>query len=366
MNRTPRTIALLLAALFFLSLFCAGLVYLSTGDQLIDSARIAVLKFTLTLREDDLNTAISDDSSDYGFTVRPGDTATAIAEKLVEAGLINDAALFVTYVQAENIDNQLEAGKYFLSPSQNLRQIAQALTDSPFSEIILTIIPGQRIEQVAETIDANPLFDFSGGDFMIAVGRGAAIDLNFAEQVGLPMGMSLEGLLYPDTYALPVDITAPALRDVLIDAFVTQVAQRYQETVASSGFSLYEVMSLASIVQRETLHDDEKPKIAEVYLNRLEINMKLDADPTVQYPLGKPGDWWPLITADDYAKTISVYNTYLNNGLPPGPIAFADIASIEAVLNPEDHDFFYFRADCRTDGYHDFAKTFDQHLDNGC
>jgi UPF0755 protein len=111
---------------------------------------------------------------------------------------------------------------------------------------------------------------------------------------------------------------------------------------------------------------DEGAKIAGVYAHRLRIGMKLDADPTVQYPLGEPGDWWTQITQADYTNTISPYNTYLNFGLPPGPIANPGISAIRAAANPEISDYIYFRAECDGSGYHRFALTFAEHLANGC
>ena len=124
---------------------------------------------------------------------------------------------------------------------------------------------------------------------------------------------------------------------------------------------------MASIVQREAVRVDEMPLIAGVYFNRLTTGMKMDADPTVQYALGKSrGDWWAQITQADYQNVNSIYNTYINLGLPPSPIASPGLDAIRASIYPEASDYFYFRADCRDDGYHEFARTFAEHLANGC
>ena len=106
--------------------------------------------------------------------------------------------------------------------------------------------------------------------------------------------------------------------------------------------------------------------ISSVYRNRLRDGMRLEADPTVQYPIGRPGDWWPQITQANYRDVISPYNLYLNFGLPPGPIANPGISAIEAAVNPEVSPYYYFRARCDGSGYHEFAITFDQHLANAC
>jgi UPF0755 protein len=363
LNRTCRTIALLLAFLFFIALICGGLVFVLAGDDLIDAARTAYIQLSIAGREDDLNRAAGADTTPVRFTVNSGDTAAVIGQNLFAAGLIVDGDLFSDYVRAESLDVELEAGTYFLNTTQTIPQIAEALTDSRNSQIVFTIIEGWRIEQIAEAIDANPLFGFSGGDFLAAAGRGAQVSPSFAQRVDLPEGASLEGFLFPDTYSLPPDIMPEALRDLLVESFLLETEALAQDAEAQS-LSLYEVAILASIVQREARQVDEAPLIAGVYLNRLAIGMKLDADPTVQYALnGSRGEWWPRITVDDYQGVQSDYNTYLpqNVGLPPGPIANPGLAALRAVVYPQASEYFYFRADCRDDGYHDFSEDFETH-----
>jgi UPF0755 protein len=115
------------------------------------------------------------------------------------------------------------------------------------------------------------------------------------------------------------------------------------------------------------VHPEENAKIAGVYRNRLDRGMKLDADPTVQYGIGfKDGTWWPQITQDDYTNVISDYNTYLIPGLPPGPIANPGLSAILGAVYPETSDYLYFRAACDGSHYHNFARTFEEHLANGC
>jgi UPF0755 protein len=136
---------------------------------------------------------------------------------------------------------------------------------------------------------------------------------------------------------------------------------------AAQGLSLFEVVTLASIVQRESVRAEENPAIAGVYRNRLNIGMKLDADPTVQYGIGyKDGTWWPQITQADYVNAVHNYNTYLRNGLPPGPIANPGLSAIRAVVFPAASDYFYFRAACDGSGLHNFARTFAEHVANAC
>lgn len=349
-----------------MALVCGFLVFLLAGDEITDLGRTALLRLSLSLRQDELNRAAGDDPTDIRFTIRAGDTPRVVADNLRAAGLINDSGLFVDYVQVESLDVRLEAGKYLLNKTMNIRQIAAALTDSRLNQLMFTVIPGQRIEEVVLQIDANRFFDFTSAELLAVIGKGAQVDSVFAEQVSLPPGASLEGFLYPDTYLVDLDVTPVGLRERILQAFTENVMIPFGQAAQNQGFTLYEVVTLASIVQREAIHDDEKPLIAGVYLNRLNIGMRLEADPTVQYGLASPDNWWPRITVADYQGVISSYNTYLNDGLPPGPIANPSLASITAVLNPQPSEFLFFRADCRTDGYHTFAKTFEEHRANGC
>jgi UPF0755 protein len=147
--------------------------------------------------------------------------------------------------------------------------------------------------------------------------------------------------------------------------FDAKVTAEMRAQATAQGYDLHDVVVLASIVEREAVIADERPTIASVYLNRLDVGIKLDADPTIQYALGAAGNWWPQITAEQYASVNSPWNTYLNAGLPPGPIANPGLGSIQAVLNPAQTDFIFFMRDCDADdGSHLFATTEEQHLAN--
>ena len=366
MNRTAQIIILGLTALVIAAVMAIGLVFLISDGRPVDFVQKAVIQFSLSSRVADLNRAVSSDTTPIRFTVNSGDVPRTIAQNLLVANLITDVQLFVDYARLNDLDRQLEAGTYFLKRSQTLAEIAMALTDSRNSSIPFRIIEGERLEEIAAKIDgAQAYFSFTGIDFLGAVGPGAPVDATFANLVGLPTGASLEGFLFPDTYDLPADVTPTMLRDILTQAFIAKVGSQVTTDAANQGFSLYQVVTLASIVQREAVHSDEQPLIASVYRNRLSINKQLEADPTVQYAIGfKDGMWWPQITVDDYRGAQSPYNTYLNIGLPPGPIASPGLAAIQAVVYPAQSDYYFFRADCRTDGYHDFAVTFEEHVAN--
>ena len=359
---------LVLGAIFILlAVIAVGVLFLVSGGRPVDFVQTEIIRFQLASRQDDLNRPVGSNDAPQRFTVNSGDAPRTIARNLFSASLISDAELFVDYVRVAELDTELEAGTYFLNQTQTIPQIAVTLTDSRNSFIPFRILEGWRIEEVADAIDQNRLFGFSGAEFLAAVGPGAPVDAAFAAQVGLPQNASLEGFLFPDTYQLPPDITPEGLRDTLITAFQERIAPQLIRDAATQGLSVYDVVTLASIVQRESVHPEENPQIAGVYRNRLSINMKLDADPTVQYGIGyQDGAWWPRITQADYSSAVSPYNTYLVTGLPPGPIASPGLSAINATVYPETSEFLFFRADCNGSGFHKFARTFEEHLANGC
>lgn len=344
----------------------AGLFVVSGGDP-VDYVRMTLLRFSVESRSEQLETPAGTDDTPVRFAVNSGDAPVIIAQNLAANGLITDSELFVDWVRLEGLDTQLEAGIYFLNQTQTIPEIAQMLTDSSSASIQFRVLEGARIEEIAELVDSNPLFGFTGEDFLRAVGSGADIPPDFQERMEIPIGASLEGFLFPETYLLPPETTADMLRNTLIEQFDVSIPQQWIVDARADGFTMYEIVTLASIIEREAVHDDENPLISSVYRNRLEIGMKLDADPTVQYGLGDSrGTWWAQITQADYQAVQSPYNTYLSAGLPPGPIASPALAAIESAIYPAESDYFYFRARCDESGYHNFAETYEEHLGNAC
>lgn len=367
MGRSGRILIFLFVIFMFFAIVCAGFFYILSGGQPVEFIQSSLIRLSLASRSEDLSRTVSSDTTPIRFVVSSGQNPRDIARNLRNANLIVDADLFVNYVRAEGLDTQLEAGTYFLNAAQTIPQIAVILTDSRSSSIPFRILEGWRLEEIALAIDQNPLFGFSGADFLAVTGRGALLDPNFALFVGLPQGASLEGFLYPNTYLLPPEISAVELRNLLTQAFRDAVGTQIPQDAAAQQLTLYQVVTLASIIEREAIHADEHPLIASVYRNRLNIGMKLDADPTVQYALnGQRGRWWPQITLADYQGVVSEYNTYLYAGLPPGPIASASISAVRAAVYPAQSSYLYFRASCSGNGYHEFATTYDEHLGNAC
>jgi UPF0755 protein len=194
-------------------------------------------------------------------------------------------------------------------------------------------------------------------------------DLGFAFDflTDLPPDATLEGFLFPETYRLPENATAVDLLGRMLETFDARVTPEMRAAAADRGLNVYELVTLAAVVEREAVLDEERPLIAGVYHNRLQAGWFLNACPTVQYGIGfqdETGEWWSVLTLDDL-ELDSPYNTYRYLGLPPGPICSPGLTSIEASAYPADTDFFFFLADCtKDDGSHLFAVTEAEHLSN--
>lgn len=344
-----------------------AVMYAATGGQIVEIAQELWLRLQLRERQSELAASYGRSERPIRFTIAPGATAAEIAAALLDAGFIRDQELFLNFARVEGLDRQFEAGVYFLNETMSTADIAHLLTDSRSSHILFRTLEGARIEEIAALIDGNGLFGFRGDEFLLTVRAGVDLPADFAGWAGIPAGASLEGFLLPDTYQLPPDINAAGLRGFLLEAFRARVGEQLRADAQAQGFTLHQIATLASIIEREAVWREEHDDIAGVYRNRLAINMKLEADPTVQYGLqGARGGWWPQITRADYQQVISPYNTYRVKGLPPGPIASPSLSAIQAAIYPAESDFFYFRAACDNSHFHNFAVTFDEHVANGC
>lgn len=316
----------------------------------------------LWLHKDELSRPFIPGGSSVPFTVYPGESPFSIGERLEETGLISSAKLFYAYVRYHRLGQELEAGEYTLSPSMTIPEIVQALQHGRIKEITVTIPEGWRIEQLAQYLENQELM--SAKKFLAMAQRDLWSNrYDFLKEV--PEGVSLEGYLFPDTYKLPVPTSPEDLLIRMLDNFGAKVSPEMRAKAREMGFTLHQIITLASIVEREAVIPEEKPIIAGVYLNRLRRGMYLQADPTVQYAKGydkTTGRWWPSITIEEMGSIQSPYNTFLNPGLPPGPICSPGLDSIKAVLYPTETDYLFFFS--RGDGSHVFSRTYEEHLEN--
>ena len=296
------------------------------------------------------------------FVIEMGESVFTISTHLQAVDLIRDASTFRIYLVWTGLDTSVQAGNYKLSPAMTAIEIAHALQDATPSEVVFGVLPGWRMEEIAAVLPTSGLKITP--ETFLSVARSTSTPLDF-----WPAGVSAEGFLFPGTYSLPRNTTTDQFVSVLLQGFASHLTPEISDGIARQGLSLYQGVILASIVQREAIQEDEQPVIASVFLNRIAIGMKLDSDPTVQYALGynpAQGTWWTNPLSLEDLQVQSPYNTYLYPGFPPTPISNPGSSALQAVANPAQTVYYYFRARCDGSGYHAFAETLEQQMQNAC
>lgn len=323
------------------------------------------LSAQLLWQASDLTHPVDAGSPTTTFEINLGEGIPNIAARLQSEGLIKNASAFRAYLRFSGLDVSLQAGEYTLSPSMTAIEIAHHLQDPTPAEVEFNILRGWRAEEIAAALPTSGL-PITPEEFLNAL-RSPPPGYEVIES--LPSGSSLEGFLFPGSYRLPRMITPEGLISAFLDNFTENLTTEIINGFERQGLNIFQAVVLASIVEREAVVINEMPLIASVFHNRHLINMKLDADSTIQYALGYDGEsnnWWksPLTRQD--LQVDSPYNTYLYPGLPPGPIANPSIDALLAVAFPANTNYYYFRAACDDSGTHLFAETYEQHLLNAC
>jgi UPF0755 protein len=289
------------------------------------------------------------------FVISRGETAGSIAQRLQTEGFIRSALPFSYLLYETGREASLQSGTYTISAALTPRQLARVFEKAPSEQTVLRIIEGWRLTEIAAAVKkAFP--SISTDDFTKAAVVG---ERKNTVLVGLAPESSLEGFLFPDTYFFKPTATPTQIVDALLDQFETRVGQMLRQAAVDRKTAIYDIVKLGSIVEREARDRQESATIAGVYTNRLEIGMKLDADPTIQYALG---DWRELSLTD--LEVSSPYNTYRVAGLPPTPICSPGQAAIEGAARPAKIPYFYFVAKNDGTGAHAFAKTLAEHEAN--
>ena len=332
----------------------------SPGGSGLDPTDLAYA-FQLQQYQDLLEKPPSNDRSEVNFTVEEGELPIDVTARLEKEGLIENADAFLLLLKCRHAAERIQAGDHVMRRNMIMDEVILSLQRGTTRGVTITIRPGWRAEQIADYLATVNLPQFDKQEFLDIVKEGGA---NFAFLQDRPRNGSpgLEGYLFPETYQVLQGITAPQLVNRLLSEFDQRVTPDMRAQAATQGLTLQEAITLASIVERETVKSEEAPLIASVYLNRIKAKTYLNADPTVQYAIGwvpESKQWWKTpVTLEEYQKVNSPYNTYLNPGLPPGPIAAPSMNSIQAVLNPAQSDYFYFLA--TGDGGHVFARTLEE------
>ncbi|MFM2031364.1 MAG: hypothetical protein RLZZ297_129 [Chloroflexota bacterium] len=310
------------------------------------------------------------DDTPIEFVVEPGADTNAIATRLAEQKLVRQPLLFVALARLQNLDDKLQAGNFLLRQTMTMNEIMVALQQARVKEVQITIIEGMRLEQIAEVVGAAGFLNITEADALRAFQAGARYKPGHIYLESLPADATLEGYLFPDTYRLNETATITDVVDLLVGHFEEQYATIEREVQVPDA-SVHNIVTMASIIQREAARNDEMALISAVFWNRLKPENagetgggKLQSDPTVQYILGQPGDWWPKLenlTLDEINAAPGLYNTRVQNGLPPGPISAPGLSALRAAARPDaTANYMYFVAKCGAPGQHNFAASYDE------
>ena len=288
-----------------------------------------------------------DGSGNARVTVPSGASMRLAADSLEKAGVIGSAKLFRLYAKVTKRDRSIKAGTYILDRGASWDEIVDALVAGKGIVLTLTIPEGWDLKTIVPAISRVMKVPAAALD-------SAARDAALIRQLEVPIP-TLEGYLFPETYLLPESSDALPIVRRLVAEFERRWKPEWNRQLEKLGMSRHEVITLASIIEKEARVATERPTISAVYHNRLKIGMMLQADPTVLYALGRHENR----VLYRHLEVKSPYNTYRNVGLPPGPIASPGSASIEAALFPADVPFLYFVA--HPDGHHEFTSTVRAH-----
>lgn len=285
--------------------------------------------------------------------IPPGSSTASIGQRLVDAGVVRDARTFQVALWISGRSRSLRAGEYRFDAPLHALDVIDKIGRGDVYRRRLTFREGLTIAEMAQVFEERGFG--SAAEFRQAAENAALIaELD-------PGARDLEGYLFPETYALPRGTSAAAVVAQMVEAFKQALTPETRSNAAAAGLSIRQLVTLASLVEKETGTASERPLVAAVYANRLKIGMGMQADPTVIYALQKAGRYDGNLRREDL-QFDSPYNTYRYAGLPPGPIAAPGKASLEAAAKPADVDYLYFVS--RNDGSHVFASTLEEHNRN--
>lgn len=303
---------------------------------------------------------------DVRITIEPGTGTSGIASMLEDNGLIKNSFFFVSYLKWKSEGSRFQAGVYDLKPGVTYDEIIAKLNsgDVVKAEMIRFTIPeGFTVMQMAEKLAEQGIADQE--IFLQLTKQGDGLDSPLLEDIqsGDALKYLLEGYLFPETYELKKGSTEADIVNRMLEETEKRLEgiADFDAKLTKTGLSLNELMTVASLIEREVVADSERGMVAGVIYNRLAKDMKLEIDATVQYLLDKPKE---RLLNSDLRSVDSPYNTYLYAGLPPGPIAAPSLKSIEAALEPEASEYLFYVTKKDGSGEHLFAKTYKEHLKN--
>jgi UPF0755 protein len=276
------------------------------------------------------------------FVIQKGESLKSIIDNLYRQNLIRNRLAFYLLIKKLGFEKKIQAGDFRLSPSMDAETIAKTLTKGTL-DIWVTIIEGLRKEEIAQIINQN--FSIPESEF-----------LKYAK----------EGYLFPDTYLIPKEATAEAIVKILVNNFYRRFNDDLRQKAKDKSLTEEEVVTIASLVEKEAKYEEDRTKVASIILKRLKNDWPLQVDATIQYALGyQPQEktWWKKNLTKEDLNIDSPYNTYKNKGLPPTPICNPGLASIKAVIFADTNTPYWYYLSDKTGRMH-YAKTLEEHNEN--
>ena len=296
------------------------------------------------------NTFAQDDGTQV-LVIEKGQTGTEIADMLYERGLIRSTQGFKLWLYLSGTNDKLQTGHYQIPNKVTVRELISLLQEGHVESIRVTIPEGYTVGDIAIVLEKNQIM--KAKDFLAE----AKTFVPYPYMKGTrPATYPVEGFLFPSTYEIPVGATPREVIQMMADEMNRYLTPAVKKQIQAQHMSIHDFVTLASIVERESLFDADRPTIAGVFKKRLAHGIPLQSDATISYVLGYAKE---DVTIGD-TQLQSPYNTYVSKGLPPGPIANPGKKALDAVLHSEDTDYLYFVAD--KDGHNHFSKTYEEHL----
>lgn len=285
------------------------------------------------------------------MVVKPGTTASEISDRLMQLGVIDSRLRFWWLMKLQGDASKFKTGTYAFAPHMDEQAVLDKLVAGDTTVVKFTIPEGFGIKEIAKRLADEGLVDEQ--EFLAEAKDFAPYDYMKKRP---NVRYAAEGYLFPDTYVIHSDVSAEGIMKMMAEDFDTRLTPALRQQAAAKGLSIHDLVTLASLVEKEARYDEDRPIIAQVFFKRLQMGMPLQSDTTLQYLMAGPKE---DVSIED-TKIDSPYNTYQHEGLPPGPIASPGMKSILAVLNPANTDYLYFVADRQ--GHNHYSQTYDEHL----
>lgn len=280
-----------------------------------------------------------------------------ISKQLQGKSIIKSKDTFLLYTKLNRFSNNIKGGNFIVKPNTSYKELSLKLQSSQSDFTVVTIPEGFSFYQIAERLEKNT--SIKKEDFLGVRVSNLTTNSLVLNKTNIYYG--LEGFLYPDTYYVPNGATEKEIANLMFDRFNSVFSDKYVDRAKELGLDINDVITIASLIEKEAANDSERSKIAGVIYNRIEKGIPLQIDASVIYAITKGESKMKKVLYDNL-KVQDPYNTYVNKGLPPGPIASPGKPSIEAALYPEEHDYLYYVVN--GSGGHVFSKTYEEHLNN--